>query len=237
VKPVERRAPEKIPEDVASKGTLFVETDPVSAEVTMVTGDGDIFYQGILLEPGTHRIRISAMDYKDETKMVLIGAGKVSRIRVQLVSVAPAVPVDEPKRELPKILTGENFRYEGDAVDGRKHGEGTVVLANGDRYTGQWVDDEKHGRGTYSFANGDQYTGEWDNGRFHGTGTYAFKNGGRYTGPWRYDQKHGQGVYYHSNGDRWEGSYINNKRHGKGTFFEADGEAVEEYWENDKLIR
>lgn len=230
-KPVESISPEKILEETAPKGTLFVETDPDNADVDVITGGGDRFYQGISLEPGTHRIRISAVGYENQTKMVLIDPGMASKISVQLE------PVDEPKKDVPTILIGENFRYEGEAVNGKKDGQGTIVLANGDRYTGQWKDDIKHGRGVYFFASGDKYDGEWENGKFHGTGTYTFANGSRYVGQWRYDQKHGEGIYHHKSGDRWEGSYVNNKRHGKGIFFGVTGEPLEEYWENGRLIR
>ena len=49
--------------------------------------------------------------------------------------------------------------------DGRPHGQGTEIKANGDTYTGEWKDGKENGQGTYTYADGTvTYTGEWKDG-------------------------------------------------------------------------
>lgn len=43
-------------------------------------------------------------------------------------------------------------RYEGELMNGRKHGFGKYIYENGNKYEGLWADDRKNGRGTYTYA-------------------------------------------------------------------------------------
>ena len=55
--------------------------------------------------------------------------------------------------------------------DGKQHGGGVAVWANGNRYEGDWKDDNKHGRGVFVWANGDRYEGDWKDNKPNGSGT------------------------------------------------------------------
>lgn len=44
-----------------------------------------------------------------------------------------------------ELYTQEGSRYEGDFVDGKRHGHGEMLWYNGDRYIGEWKDDNIHG--------------------------------------------------------------------------------------------
>ena len=55
--------------------------------------------------------------------------------------------------------------YRGNWLDGKKHGQGTMVWDDGSKYEGGWVLDEFNGDGTYYYNNGDIYVGEWKNGK------------------------------------------------------------------------
>jgi hypothetical protein len=44
--------------------------------------------------------------------------------------------------------TGDEYR--GAFRDGKRHGMGEYVFANGNRYVGQWVDNEIHGKGKFA---------------------------------------------------------------------------------------
>lgn len=51
------------------------------------------------------------------------------------------------------------FRYEGDWVNGVKHGQGTMIFDNKDKYVGQLCNNERHGEGKYYMASGDRIEG------------------------------------------------------------------------------
>ena len=46
--------------------------------------------------------------------------------------------------------------YEGEWVDGKINGQGTLWYADGDQYQGEWRDGKMHGRGTYTYADGEE---------------------------------------------------------------------------------
>lgn len=69
--------------------------------------------------------------------------------------------------------------YEGDFVNGQKHGEGYYKSKNGTKYRGQYANNERNGRGVV-FNNDDSiaYEGEIKNGLPHGKG--KVKSGNTY---------------------------------------------------------
>ncbi len=52
--------------------------------------------------------------------------------------------------------TNDN-RYKGQYNNGKRHGKGTYIYANGSTYTGDWVDGKKMGQGVFTWFDGDQY--------------------------------------------------------------------------------
>jgi len=68
-------------------------------------------------------------------------------------------------------------RYEGEFVNGKRNGQGTMTWSSGDRYTGGWDNDKRQGQGTYTWSNGESYTGGWDNDLQTGVGTYTNADG------------------------------------------------------------
>jgi hypothetical protein len=58
----------------------------------------------------------------------------------------------------------ETSSYEGDKRDGKLHGRGVYVLADGARYEGDYRDGKLHGFGDYSAADGQAFMGTWTNG-------------------------------------------------------------------------
>ena len=51
------------------------------------------------------------------------------------------------------------MNYEGDRVNGMRHGKGKQVFDDGSHYEGDWHENKKHGHGTYKYASGASYTG------------------------------------------------------------------------------
>ena len=61
--------------------------------------------------------------------------------------------------------------YTGDFRNNQAHGEGTMVLENGDAYTGNWFEGKIHGSGTLIQENGDKFTGSFEDGKLEGKGS------------------------------------------------------------------
>ncbi len=93
------------------------------------------------------------------------------------------------------------------------NGYGVYTWPDGSRYEGDWMNGVKHGRGKYTWPrcartrrppkrrradlhppSGAVYEGEWNAGRMHGQGTYSAKDGTRYQGSWAADLKSGLGA-------------------------------------------
>ena len=56
-------------------------------------------------------------------------------------------------------------KYEGDLVDGKKHGKGTYIWPNGNKYIGEWKDNAINGNGELIFSTGAKYNGKWKKAR------------------------------------------------------------------------
>ena len=54
-------------------------------------------------------------------------------------------------------------KYEGEFLNGLKHGFGTLFFTNGERFKGQFLHDKSNGIGTFYRKTGDEITAEWEN--------------------------------------------------------------------------
>ncbi len=129
----------------------------------------------------------------------------------------------------------------------------------GDFYEGEIVDGYRHGKGKYTWADGSEYEGDWVKGKKCGFGVYRSyskneKDGSTYLsyiyeGEWKDGKKHGQGIakkykIYHLFGTpfmTWshEGGYANGDMHGHGIYKEWNvpndtGRVHEGEWVNNK---
>ncbi|KAF1327879.1 Radial spoke protein 1, partial [Globisporangium splendens] len=145
-----------------------------------------------------------------------------------------------PKSQHPltkKWVPGE--RYEGEFMQGRKHGKGTAKTRNGDCYDGFFVDGYYHGKGTCAHANGDIYDGDWVHGKWQGHGELQLRDGSKYVGEFYQGVYHGFGQFLHGSGGKlgsYAGHYVQGKRHGKGlrVFGSSDKKQYEGEWEEDE---
>ena len=142
------------------------------------------------------------------------------------------------------ILKNEGTCYDGEWVDGLKHGEGELDYGNGKVYTGQWSEDLKHGKGVMRYDNGDVYEGGWVRGMKEGSGRMDYKaNNSFYVGDWAADQPNGKGEHvwkeigasnpYLQTFNRYVGDFKDGMRHGRGTFFYATGASYRGDWRNN----
>jgi len=135
-------------------------------------------------------------------------------------------------------------KYTAEMKDGKGHGRGVLVFANGDRsdrYQGDWKDGKRHGCGVKVWANGDRYEGEFRDGNRTGRGVLVWgpnskRAGDRYEGDWKDGRRTGLGIFVFANGNRYEGDFRDNKYNGRGVFIFANGDKCEGDWREDRLL-
>mgnify|MGYP000922459573 FL=1 len=143
--------------------------------------------------------------------------------------------------------------YEGEVLNGAKHGTGRFWYVGGAHYEGQYHHGNMEGFGRlYYDENTLAYEGTWVADKFHGKGTVYnnnpspcdeefdymnFDNIGnfwvKYDGEFRDDLKHGTGVLYLSNGDKFVGVFVDDLAHGvcktflaMGSLFQENGQRI-----------
>ena len=88
--------------------------------------------------------------------------------------------------------------YTGSALQESRvyHGQGHLILSNGDQYHGEFAGGVPSGKGNMTYgASGDTYTGAWLEGRHHGQGTYTeHATGNVFEGGWKEGQRSGSFV-------------------------------------------
>jgi hypothetical protein len=135
------------------------------------------------------------------------------------------------------VYTYENkfFQYEGEWVNGKKHGHGKFSMADGSYYEGQFVGGEIDGHGFKYFASSQNvYSGEFAGGELHGQGVMTYADGSTYEGEWQHNKRVGYGIFMSSDGSVYQGSYHDNKRHGQGILTYKNVESYDGNWVCDR---
>lgn len=101
----------------------------------------------------------------------------------------------QPQNQDSEVLNGchqkrfpDGSMYDGNFVNGRPQGWGTMIYASGAVYVGGWHYGLRDGQGTWKFPDGGSYVGEWQRGRRHGKGKLINKDGTVIKGIWEYDK-------------------------------------------------
>jgi hypothetical protein len=158
------------------------------------------------------------------------------RIRI----VAPA--------STPSAVTPDGGKYFGPLVDGKLHGNGIIVWANGARYEGgfekgllsgkgkyqspsfdyegDFKDGLMHGQGRQVESNGDVYEGAFANGSFEGRGKWT-GSGEEYRGEFKNGKYAGQGELKYADSRKYSGSFADGSFQGKGRYETPDKEIYE----------
>lgn len=105
------------------------------------------------------------------------------------------------------FLAEEGSVYKGSFHENKFCGHGTYKWASGDVYTGQWLDDKMDGKGTFTWVDGRSYHGEYVNGFKDGFGVFTWKDGRRYEGLWKQGRPNGQGTFTDSSGTKSSGAF------------------------------
>ncbi|XP_015594249.1 MORN repeat-containing protein 3 isoform X2 [Cephus cinctus] len=146
---------------------------------------------------------------------------------------------DDKKEGKGTEFTRYNWLYEGDWLNGLKHGYGTLSRTAKDgttfkSYTGNWLHGMKHGFGGHWYQNGDYYEGTFQKNKKHGFGHMSYGTKAFYRGMWMDDYPHGKGVLNQANGNTYDGQFFNGKKQGYGVFYHFDtGQLQEGVWDND----
>lgn len=159
-----------------------------------------------------------------ETFRVQFADGKlVSREAVD----SRETPLQE-KKEFKRIEYKNSDTYEGETLNGKRHGIGTYTWANGDTYEGEWKNDKRNGHGKYTSYKTDPINGSicfnWS-----------------YDGNWVDSVMHGHGIYIKEWGVQnkvYEGDWVNGKWHGRFVWYFTDsrGGRYINFYENNNLI-
>ena len=97
-----------------------------------------------------------------------------------------------------------------------QNGTGVAINSDGSKYEGQFIDGKSDGQGSIQYRNGDSYVGDFSGGVFHGSGVYLWVNGDKYEGQFIGGKKHGIGNIKYSAGEEYTGEFKNDKPHGSG---------------------
>ncbi|MBR3919839.1 MAG: hypothetical protein IKJ59_14105 [Clostridia bacterium] len=123
--------------------------------------------------------------------------------------------VSDNKSELITFANGDV--YEGELVDGKPHGQGTLTYANGDIYEGQWKNGKREGDGTLTWSStGVYYKGNFTDGNIAGYGTFYPKTAEPVSAVWKWVNGRQEAIGGYTG--RYEGMMCDQKLNGYGIF-------------------
>ncbi|MCF0106000.1 MAG: hypothetical protein HUJ53_04510, partial [Holdemanella sp.] len=108
-------------------------------------------------------------------------------------------------------LSNYKYVYEGQLVNGMRHGYGRMEFRDGSIYEGKFEKDYFQGYGIYRFADGSIYDGFFKNGNMHGKGKLYYAKGSYYEGDFVDNMREGMGVYKGYDGTSYEGDFKKDK--------------------------
>lgn len=148
--------------------------------------------------------------------------------------------------------------YDGEYLNGMRHGTGKVRYSNGDKYSGEWRHNNRAGFGKYTYKKQNVvFRGQWQDNKKHGTGTVIlpsgltisigwkgdvvkdnqtdihFVDGGVFSGGLKNLERDGQGSMQYVTGQKYSGHWLADKRHGYGVLLFQGSMFFEGYWTDD----
>lgn len=119
----------------------------------------------------------------------------------------------------------------------------SVFVEDGNKYIGEFKNGKPHGMGRYILANGSEYRGSVVNGKIEGSGELKYFDDGNPDGPAFYfgDIKNGIpngfGAMKYRNGNIYYGHFVNNEFDGQGVFYDKkDDKKKPGIYRNGKLV-
>ena len=170
------------------------------------------------------------------------------------------VEEEQEEEAIVNIITNdiENYesgsKYEGEFLNGIRHGKGICTWANGDFQDGTWVHGEfKDGKAKITHDDGEisegmmkdgewveeelvtKYEGEFLNGIRHGKGKLILSEA-CYEGDFSNNMMHGKGKYTWDSGQFYEGDFVNGNFQGEGIMTFPDGDFKQGIWADDQFV-
>jgi hypothetical protein len=97
--------------------------------------------------------------------------------------------------------------YEGELLEGQRHGKGVMKFWNGNMYCGEFLRDRFEGSGAYSWADGRTFKGEFKEDQICGKGIARWPDGKVYEGEWVADLPDGRGILTLADKRVFEGTF------------------------------
>lgn len=127
--------------------------------------------------------------------------------------------------------------YDGEFdADGKQSGRGTYRSAIDEVYEGEWLQGQRHGHGRLTELGGWVYDGEWENDCRSGKGVLFSSAGYRYEGEFKNGKRNGQGTVTYPRSEQREsakGNFVNDELSGFGVVSYRDGRIYEGEWSHD----
>ncbi len=119
---------------------------------------------------------------------------------------------------------GVDYVYEGQFVNNKKEGKGSLVYSDSSKYNGQFKNDLKNGFGIYKENNGWRTEGNYINDSLNGFAkNYDSTNFLIFEGNYKGDFWNGKGTLYDKSGVRIDGMFYGDKLNGEYVFTLVDG--------------
>ena len=121
-----------------------------------------------------------------------------------------------PQAEFKRVEYDGGDVYEGEILNGKRHGKGKYTWSDGSFYEGEWKDDRKDGNGKQSHPDGSCYDGGWKDDKMDGFGVLVYSNQSRYEGHWSEGYENGHGMLTFANGNSYDGEWKDGNENGHG---------------------
>ena len=141
-----------------------------------------------------------------------------------------------PQAEFKRVEYDGGDVYEGEILNGKRHGKGKYTWSDGSFYEGEWKDDRKDGNGKQSHPDGSCYDGGWKDDKMDGFGVLVYSNQSRYEGHWSEGYENGHGMLTFANGNSYDGEWVNGEMNGNGIYTYANGEKYKVTCKEDEII-
>jgi len=131
--------------------------------------------------------------------------------------------------------------YEGEVLEGKPNGQGTLTNQRGSNEYGEWRNGiEYKVTGRIVFPDGTKEVGSWNNDGSASGGTIVWPDGRQYKGSWKFvegqpDIPTGQGEMTWPDGRKYVGQFSNGTMDGPGKMTYPDGKVEDGTWKDGKF--